>query len=258
MFCSNCGAINEGQEQYCAKCGQPLRSVPPVAGSAEGTTSGKAVASLICGILFFIFPSALAAVILGHISLSEIRKSAGRLKGDTLAITGLVLGYMGILIIPVMLIVAAIAIPNLLRARLAANEASAVGALRTISIAEMTYSARYKNGFSPTLRALDGADAGAASCDFAELISGVLANGWRSGYVIRYVPLSEDGSELDPQSQTTSPAQGCSEAGAPRFKVTADPMRRGRTGVRSFYMDETGVIRWSSDTPATADSPPLR
>ncbi|HTV57813.1 MAG TPA: DUF4190 domain-containing protein [Verrucomicrobiae bacterium] len=257
MFCSNCGAINEGREAYCAKCGQAL-AIAPAAGPGEGATSGKAVASLICGILFFIFPSAVAAVILGHISHSEIRKSAGRLKGEGLAVAGLVLGYMGILIIPLTLIVAAIAIPNLLRSRLAANEARAVGALRTIETAEMTYSNQYKNGFSPTLRALDGADAGAPSCDYAELISSALASGWRSGYVIRYVPLAEDGSEVDPENRTASPAHGCSAAGAPRFKLTADPMKRGQTGNRSFYTDETGVIRWSADDPATADSPPLR
>ena len=50
-------------------------------------------------------------------SLSEIRKSAGRIGGQGIAITGLVLGYLGIVIIPFILIVAAIAIPNLLRAR---------------------------------------------------------------------------------------------------------------------------------------------
>ena len=52
--------------------------------------------------------------------------------GDGMAIAGLVLGYIGFAAIPFILIIAAIAIPNLLRARMAANEASAVGSLRTI------------------------------------------------------------------------------------------------------------------------------
>src|SRR5437879_12596996 len=92
-----------------------------------------AIASLICCILFFFLPSAIVAIIMGHLSLSDIRRSAGRLGGRGMAIAGLVLGYTGLAIIPV-LIIAAIAIPNLLRARMAANEASAVGSLRTIKI----------------------------------------------------------------------------------------------------------------------------
>lgn len=256
MFCSNCGAINEGEGQYCKKCGQAFISAPP-AGEGEGRISGKAIASLICGILFFMVPSALAAVILGHISLSEIRKSAGRLTGQGMAITGLVLGYLGLAIIPIALIIAAIAIPNLLHARQAANESSAVGALRTIDTANVTYAYTYNNSFAPNLRVLDGRQAGAVSCDHAGLINGVLAIGEKSGYTFRYVPLADDGTELNLENRTAVPAEGCAQAGAPHYKVTADPIRRGQTGTRSFYTDDTGVIRWSIEGPATADSPPL-
>jgi hypothetical protein len=101
-------------------------AMPP--GNAE--TSGKAIGSLVCGILFFFLPAAIAAVVLGHLSLSEIRQSAGRTAGRSMAIAGLVLGYLGLSFVP-LLIIAAIAIPNLLRAKMAANEASAVALLRT-------------------------------------------------------------------------------------------------------------------------------
>ena len=74
-------------------------------------TSGKAIASLICGIFTLFFPASIAAIILGHLSLSAIRKSAGRLGGRGVAIAGLVLGYAGITLIPLILIIAAIAIP---------------------------------------------------------------------------------------------------------------------------------------------------
>ena len=57
-----------------------------------------------------------------------------------MAMAGLVLGYSGLFFVPFILIIAAIAIPNLLRARQAANEAVAVGSLRTINIAAITYS----------------------------------------------------------------------------------------------------------------------
>lgn len=258
MFCPNCGTVNEGQGQFCVKCGQSLASAPPVVSPSQGVTSGKAVASLICGVLFFIFPAAVAAVVLGHISLAEIRKSAGRLKGDGLAVTGLVLGYMGFLVIPIILIIAAIAIPNLLRARIAANEASAVGSLREINIAEVTYSSQYGNGFAPNLGTLDGAEGGVSSCDDAGLIPSSLAGGSKAGYVFHYVPLDESGAELNMENRSAAPARGCSQAGVPRFKVTADPINPGTTGMRSYYTDDSGVIRRSSDGQATADSPPLQ
>jgi Domain of unknown function (DUF4190) len=56
-------------------------------------TSGKAIASLVCGLFLFAFPLSILAVIFGHLSVSEIRKSSGRLKGEGIAIAGLVLGY---------------------------------------------------------------------------------------------------------------------------------------------------------------------
>jgi hypothetical protein len=73
--------------------------------------------ALSAGLLFSVPFAFVAAVIFGHLGLSEIRKSAGRLKGDGLAIAGLVLGYMWVVSIPIILIIAAIAIPNVMRAR---------------------------------------------------------------------------------------------------------------------------------------------
>src|SRR5208283_4914231 len=75
-------------------------------------TRSMAIASLFCGLFLFAFPLSILAIIFGHLSVSEIRKSAGRLKGEGIAITGLVLGYVGLAIIPVILICAAIALPN--------------------------------------------------------------------------------------------------------------------------------------------------
>lgn len=76
-----------------------------------------------------------------------------------MAITGLVLGYLGIAVIPLKLIIAAIAIPNLLRARIAANEASAVATLRSINSAQVAYQATYPAvGFARDLPSLGGAE----------------------------------------------------------------------------------------------------
>jgi type II secretory pathway pseudopilin PulG len=108
----------------------------------EPKTDGKAIGSLILGILSllcFSFLTGIPAIILGHISRSSIRQSMGRLKGEGMALAGLIMGYISVTIIPVILIIAAIAIPALLRSRQTANESAAVANLRTINTAEVTY-----------------------------------------------------------------------------------------------------------------------
>ena len=68
-----------------------------------------------------------------------------------------------LIVVAIILIIAAIAIPNLLRSRMAANEASAVGTIRTLNTASITYNSTYGNGFPPSLTAV-GTSAGAVSC----------------------------------------------------------------------------------------------
>ena len=274
MFCSKCGTNNPDSGQFCVSCGASLQGqtitpaaaqvamtppipglAPPYAGPTE--TSGKAIASLICGICFLIFPAAVAAIILGHLSLSDIKKSAGRLTGRGLATAGLVLGYFGVLgLIPFILIIAAIAIPNLLRARIAANEASAAASLRVIDTAALSYSEKYSNGFPPSLLAMDGVDAGVPNCDHPQLIDSALASGQKNGYTFTYTPVPD----LETQDRTVSAAataNGCTVAGTTSFVINADPVTRGTTGMRSFFVDQTGVIRVERDGPASADSPAL-
>ncbi|HEX4997685.1 MAG TPA: DUF4190 domain-containing protein [Terriglobia bacterium] len=117
-----------------------LAAPPSLTGPAP--TDGKAIGSLVLGILSLTILSVLAgvpAIILGHISRGNIRKSMGQLKGEGMALAGLIMGYISLAIIPVILIIAAIAIPSLLRSRQAANESAAVANLRTINTAEVTY-----------------------------------------------------------------------------------------------------------------------
>src|ERR1700719_303137 len=105
-FCMRCGSSIDDHDQFCRKCGAQVSapaapaSVMPTVPAGPAQTSGKAIASLICGLLFFVPFAFVAAVILGHLGLLEIRKSAGRLKGDGLALAGLVLGYMWVVSIP--------------------------------------------------------------------------------------------------------------------------------------------------------------
>jgi type IV pilus assembly protein PilA len=208
---------------------------------ADAKTSGMAIGSLIFGVLFVVLPAAVVAIVLGHLSHSQIRKSAGRLKGSGLATAGLILGYLGIAIIPFILIIAAIAIPNLLRSKMAANEASALGSLRRINTACVEYSTLY-GGFPPTLAALGGADNLAAdpSPKAAKLIDSTLQTGWKYGYVFYYAPGTRDTS-----------------GNIVAYTVTADPITHGSTGIRHFFTDQTGVIRVDSRATADADSPPL-
>lgn len=102
-----------------------------------------------------------------------------------------------LIVVAIILIIAAIAIPNLVRSRIAANEASAVGSLRSINTACMTYSANY-GGFPPTLASLRPAG-GVPTPAAADLIDSVLAGGTKSGYVFTYSP----GPLLPASSRTT-------------------------------------------------------
>jgi type IV pilus assembly protein PilA len=243
--CPYCAEAIQEDSQFCQFCGTNLGSPPVSAASSiaaaptDSHTSGKAIASLICGIFFFLLPAAIVAIILGHLSYSEIQRSLGRIRGRGIALAGLILGYAGISFIPV-LIIAAIAIPNLIRSKMAANEASAVGSLRSYQYAMGAYASKCpKIGFPKSLANLGE---GRGDCERASLLDRSLSTDQpiKSGYYFHYLA-----AEPDDVGQVTS------------FVITADPVSPN-TGVRHFYIDETGVIRWTSNQPADAGSPVLQ
>lgn len=222
-FCPGCGNDIGPEDTFCRVCGrlasaEPGGTVAPTPAAAAGETSGKAIISLISGLFFFVFPFAILAIIFGHLSLSEIRKSAGRIKGDGIAIAGLVLGYVGVGAIPGILIVATIAIPNLLRAHIIANEASAVNAVRILNTAEMAYSENHPNdGYTCSLSTL--ADGG--------LFSGPLAKGQKNGYAFELNGCTpEDGDKANRH-----------------YQVVAYPLRENQTGIRAFCSNESMVVK---------------
>jgi len=94
LVCPKCNAALAGVGRFCSNCGVLIEEVQTATSTAKRKISGKAIVSLGLSILS-IFPFSLIAVILGHQSLSEIRGSAGRLKGRGLAIAALILGYVG-------------------------------------------------------------------------------------------------------------------------------------------------------------------
>jgi type IV pilus assembly protein PilA len=232
MHCNSCGALLQTGDTFCAGCGRAMVQAAPISTPvappmyvASGEPSGKATVSLICGIFFFFSPAAIGAVVFGHIALAEIKRSGGRLIGAGRAVAGLVLGYIGLAGIPFILIIAAIAIPNLMRARIAANEASALGSIRTLNTAEYTYSQSYPQvGFACSLSQLGGDPANANSQN-AGLIDNRLMSSVKSGYRFQL-----GGCTITDDKIGT-------------YSLSAEPIQQGTTGMRSFCSDQTGVIR---------------
>lgn len=226
QICAACGNSLEASDKFCRVCGwqtgaATTNPTPVPAASAPACppgTSPKAVISLVCGLLFFVPLAFLAAIVCGHLGLSEIRRSAGRLKGEGLAIAGLVLGYLWLAGVPVFLIIAAIAIPNLLRARMAANESSAVGMVRTVAAAETAYATTHQQeGYTCSLSSLTESALNAPG----------LANGQRNGYAFELSGCAA-GSDGGPNM---------------KYQVVAYPLRTNQTGVRAFCSDETGILK---------------
>jgi hypothetical protein len=174
--------------------------------------------SLICGLLFFVPFLFVAAIVFGHLAMSEIGRSAGRLKGQGIAMAGLVLGYLWIAGIPIILMIAAIAIPNLLRARMAANKSSAIAAMGTLGTAEIT-STKFHPGQGYTCSVSDLTE--------AQSIANLLATGQKNGYVF----------------ELTGCAAGTEGGANAKYQLVAYPLRVNQTGVRAFCSDESGVIK---------------
>ena len=154
-FCLGCGtALAEG-ERFCANCGRDSASTAPVSNlhpeAAFGLppeNSGKGIFSLICGLLMFFPPASIVAVVFGHLSLSDIRKGGGQLKGKGLAISGLILGYIGTAIWTVFFVMVAITIPKTMKRMQSVNatpsRGSAVSAMRTLNTAEIAYAQAHR------------------------------------------------------------------------------------------------------------------
>jgi type IV pilus assembly protein PilA len=156
-----------------------------------------------------------------------------------------------LIVIAIILIIAAIAIPNLLHSKMAANEASAVGTLRTVSSASISYSSAYGNGFAPSLGVLGGKVGDtSATCDEALLLDSVLSHNGsgntiaKSGYSFVYTP----GTALSIKPP------GCTNAGVSGWQMTGVPQIFGTTGLRGFYVDQANVITFSTDGSAPTNT----
>jgi len=133
----------------------PIRPTMPGMPPAPGKTEGLAIWSLILGLLTFLFSifTAIPAVICGHLALGKIKKSGGALSGRGMAIAGLVIGYLGLTIIPVA-ILAAIALPAFTAVQEKATEIRSLSNAKQIGMACRQYANDNHGSFPPNLDAL--------------------------------------------------------------------------------------------------------
>src|SRR3954471_4666908 len=148
-----------------------------------------------------------------------------------------------LIVVAIILIIAAIAIPNLLRARISANESSAVGNLRTINTAEVAYQTSFPSvGYSVDLPSLAGAacplpvPTSASACLIDQTLGAAttIATG-KSGYYFTYTPAPGNGDYLN----------------------LATPVTQNSTGVKNFATDSSGVVHFNSGAAATLASPAI-
>jgi prepilin-type N-terminal cleavage/methylation domain-containing protein len=155
-----------------------------------------------------------------------------------------------LIVVSIILIIAAIAIPDLLKSRTAANQASAVGSLRMIVTSEVSYASTYTIGYSSTLAQLDG-NAIPSNSNSAGLIDSVLGSGTKSSYKFYYVPC------LTPAVPNNGALAAGPCGGSPItiYQVSANPS--GGLGFGNYYFeDSSAVIRQNSTAPAgPADTP---
>jgi type IV pilus assembly protein PilA len=204
---------------------------------------GMAIASLVLGILSLptlggLGVGALVSIVLGIMALVRANRDPRQYGGKGLAIGGIAASAISLLVaIPIAGIVAAIAIPSLLRARVSANEAAAIGDVRTVISAEAAYNSA-NCGTYGRLECLSNprgrgciADYPAGSPTFldATLTSASVKSGYRRAF--------HSGAEVP----RTGP--GCAGGtGLESFAYTAEPVKLGETGVRAFCGDDTGRI----------------
>ena len=141
-----------------------------------------------------------------------------------------------LIVLAIILIIAAIAIPNFMKSKMAANEASAVGSIRTINTSQVAFaSACPDQGFTGTIA--DFAT-GAATCPGASgLLDSQLVTGTKSGYTF------------------TLASPGATPRTA--YTINADPLTAS-SGTRYFFSDESGVIRYATGGAAVVTSPALQ
>ena len=188
--------------------------------------SNKALASLICGVILCFAPASIAAVILGHLALSDIKRSAGRISGQGMAVAGLVMGYVGVSLTAIFALAVVFSVRNTLHS-VPSNEMAAISTMTAYNEALKAYATKCpQQGYSVALTSL-GPGSGTGDCTRANLTDATLAiaRPIRLGYQFVYTP----------------GVMGAEKVAV--FALVASPVQPGFTGKRYFFLDEGGVIR---------------
>lgn len=145
-----------------------------------------------------------------------------------------------LIVLTILVILSAMAVPNFFRAKLRANESSAVASLRSIATMQISYETSFLQGYAPSLAALGPTGGGMPNPSAADLLDPLLAAGMKSGYEFIYSALDTNGDlRMD------------------FYAVRANPLRPGTTGDRFFYVDQTNIIRWAKGAAADQNSTPV-
>lgn len=244
--CVECGFVGWADVPNCKACGaaitQHSHSLPlstPVSSASydqwdepESPKKGLAIFALVLGIINFctlgiLGVGAIIGSIVGWVAMKRAKREPWAYGGHGMAIAGFVMSIVTLVSFVPIGIIAAIAIPNLLASRRAANEGSAIYSLRQISAAQAMYQGNY--GKFATLDELAAQN----------LIDSKLGSGTKNGYRFAIELTNEDNVE--------------------GFAVTGVPVTYRSTGNRSFYVDETQVVRVADNSggPATKFDTPL-
>jgi prepilin-type N-terminal cleavage/methylation domain-containing protein len=150
-----------------------------------------------------------------------------------------------LIVVAIILIIAAIAIPNLLRSRIAANQASAVGSLRTLNTSDITYASTYNSGYAAQMSYLGPGTGGLPTATQGGLVDSILSGSGgqtsaKSGYNFTYAPgLTDASGRIN------------------TYTFTAAPIAVGTTGTNYYFTDQSGVIRQNSTAMATSSDSPI-
>jgi hypothetical protein len=227
MICPSCRTANVPDAARCEVCATPLSAArtPP--------RKGMAVASLVIGILSLptlglLIVGGVIGLVLGIVALSQAARAPETYGGKGAAIGGIVCSGLSLLAIIPLLIVAAIAIPGLLRARMQANESVAVGDIRTMIAAEETYRAM-AGAYGPLECLAQPATCHPRAGTVPLIDASLVSSAPKAGYLRTF-------------HAGPSAAIPGGHAGLSSFAYVVVPARPGRTGMRAFCGDSTGVI----------------
>jgi type II secretory pathway pseudopilin PulG len=243
IVCPYCQAQNADGAVYCIRCGQLVGHAPGAGatdGGGEGEQKGLAITALVFGILSLlgcIGIGSLVAIITGAIAMSKAKSQPHQYGGRGMALAGLVMGAVSFLLIPFIGIIAAIAIPSLLRARVSANESMAIGDTRRVISAQAAY-AGSNNGAYDTLACLGTPASCIPGYNGPAMLPPELANGVLKGGYTRTLHLGPPAAEI---TEAMSPSSVAS------YAYVSVPATRNTTGVRGFCGDARGMICYTAD-----------